>query len=269
LFDKRRCLCFFLSVPHLSAFSRAHPLTGSLAHVRALTRTIFTNALCAYQVEHKLRLVEYNLFPRLRYLLHSKRERTREVACVTLANAVHGGAALLPSMRDSGVLLSLLHNVGRPNATTRDAFVTWREAARTVYSVILCARSGGDETAGIAEYLVGNGVIKRMAETVSAATMFNIEHLLDPAFPLVRHILEAGDDRCRNAPARRRIAATNARDAAAAAAAGGSAAGGDAADSGGAAGAAASPEPKWKNSLAERLRILEEEGAGVCVCVYV
>lgn len=36
---------------------------------------IFSNGT----VEHRLRILEYNLFPRLRHLLHSRRERTREV----------------------------------------------------------------------------------------------------------------------------------------------------------------------------------------------
>jgi hypothetical protein len=115
-----------------------------------------------------------------------------QVACVTLANAMHGGSRLLPEIEETGVLLSLLHNIGR-KSTTRDGWVTWREAVRTVCCIIDCAQTDV-AAARVVRYLVGNGLVTLLSETIEDAALSNLDLYLDPGLTLVQHLIAVGEE---------------------------------------------------------------------------
>eukprot|EP00037_Helgoeca_nana_P029145 m.346710 g.346710 ORF g.346710 m.346710 type:complete len:767 (+) comp27915_c0_seq1:48-2348(+) len=185
-----------LSTDAVIASGACEPLVKLLMHPSDDVCCVALEALSAIfsngTLDHKFKLVEYNLFPRLRYLLHSRRERTREVACVTLANAMHGGSRLLPEIEETGVLLSLLHNIGR-KSTTRDGWVTWREAVRTVCCIIDCAQTDV-AAARVVRYLVGNGLVTLLSETIEDAALSNLDLYLDPGLTLVQHLIAVGEE---------------------------------------------------------------------------
>jgi tetratricopeptide (TPR) repeat protein len=140
------------------------------------------------KVQHKRTVIAYQVLPRLRYLLHSRRERTREIACTALANIIRDTPELLLLLRDADVFLSLIHIVAR-TASNRGGWLTWREAVRALCNAVDCARVGHPE---ILKYLVGHGMVLALSQTAKEAANTSMELCMDPALKIVELLIEAG-----------------------------------------------------------------------------
>ena len=106
-----------LSIDAVVRSGACEPLTKLLMHssddvccvaLEALS-AIFSNGSTA----HKTQIAHYNVFPRLRYLLHSKRERTREITCSTLANVVRTFSSARIAARPPAAI-TMLHRSALP-----------------------------------------------------------------------------------------------------------------------------------------------------------
>ena len=177
------------------------PLVKLLMHSSDDVCCVALEALSAIfgngNVHHKRKIIDYQVLPRLRYLLHSRRERTREIACTALANIARSTPELLESLRHADVFLSLINIVSR-KATTRGGWLTWREAVRALCATIDCARTGAQDGPakylGTVKYLVGHGLIFALRQTVNEAAHTSMELCMDPALRIVELLIEAGDD---------------------------------------------------------------------------
>eukprot|EP00039_Didymoeca_costata_P010135 m.135908 g.135908 ORF g.135908 m.135908 type:complete len:733 (+) comp14719_c0_seq2:170-2368(+) len=181
-----------LSIDAVVESGACEPLVKLLMHSSDEVCCVALEALSAIfgngGLHHKERIMEYNVLPRLRYLLYSRRERTREIACTALVNLIRNGQKLLHKLRDQDIFLCLIQIVGR-TATSRAGWLTWREAVRALCGVVDCAIQSSPE---IIKYLVGHGLIFSLSHTVQDAANTSMELCLDPVLRIVELLIESG-----------------------------------------------------------------------------
>ncbi|KAL5249142.1 hypothetical protein ACHWQZ_G018100 [Mnemiopsis leidyi] len=147
---------------------------------------IFTNGNLE---QKKYAAITCRALPRLRFLLHNKRERTREIACQALSHIAIGSVELVKGLHDAQVYPCLVHLCMR-QSHSRGSWLTWKEAVKTLSNTLTTSMFNRQ----IIKYLVGLGAVTAIVDSLVeiVRNQASIHLCFDVALQFIELLVTAG-----------------------------------------------------------------------------